>query len=375
MVADPAEVRLVNGSSRCSGRIEVLYDGKWGTVCDDDWDLQDARVVCRQLGCQDAISAPTEAHFGRGHGPIWLDGRNCGGWEDDLRKCPRKSWGMYGCSHNDDAGVVCSALPNSDSSRHGAGRVEVCCKWGTVCDAGWHLRDAQAVCKELDCRNASQVFQGAKYREGTGPIRLQSVSCTGYETGTICDAGWDLQDAHVACRELSCGNASKALGGAHFGQGSGPIWMEGVNCTGEEAFLRDCPQGPWGQHSCDHSQDASVECSAVRLASSSSRCAGRVEVFHNNEWGTICNTGWDLQDAQVVCQELGCGNVSRIVGAAKYGEGSGPIWLHSVNCTGGEAALSECAKGPQAQQSCSHSQDASVDCTGESAGRRRIGSP
>ncbi len=63
-------VRLVNGATPLEGRVEVLVNGTWGTVCDSFWDLRDARVLCRQLGYKDAISAVGSAHYGQGKGML-----------------------------------------------------------------------------------------------------------------------------------------------------------------------------------------------------------------------------------------------------------------------------------------------------------------
>ncbi|XP_053546998.1 deleted in malignant brain tumors 1 protein [Bombina bombina] len=101
-------IRLVNGPSRCAGRVEVFHNEEWGTVCDDSWDIHDVKIVCNQLGCGTALSAPANAQYGRGNGTIWLDDVMCKGTEPSIDACPHSAWGTHDCHHGEDASAVCS---------------------------------------------------------------------------------------------------------------------------------------------------------------------------------------------------------------------------------------------------------------------------
>ena len=102
-------VHLVNGPTEYEGRVEVYHSGEWGTVCDDGWDLNDAQVVCNELGVGRAIAAKHGAYYEKGGGNIWLDNVNCIGTELAIRNCSHRGWGNYNCDHKKDAGVQCTS--------------------------------------------------------------------------------------------------------------------------------------------------------------------------------------------------------------------------------------------------------------------------
>ena len=101
-------VRLVNGTTKREGRVEIYYQGSWGTVCNDLWDDTDAEVVCRQLGYTLGTALTNPLHYGEGTGPILLDDVRCTGEEERLSECSTGGWGINNCLHHEDAGVICS---------------------------------------------------------------------------------------------------------------------------------------------------------------------------------------------------------------------------------------------------------------------------
>lgn len=107
-LTDSNPIRLKNGTSPCSGRVEIFRDGIWGTICDDKWGMQEAAVVCRQMNCGSALQVKYKAYFGRGQDRVWMDDLECTGSEKSLTDCPHRGFGDNDCDHNEDAGVICS---------------------------------------------------------------------------------------------------------------------------------------------------------------------------------------------------------------------------------------------------------------------------
>nr|XP_006013074.2 PREDICTED: deleted in malignant brain tumors 1 protein-like [Latimeria chalumnae] len=548
------DYRLVNGPNRCSGRVELQFRDTWGSVCDHEWDLQDADVLCRQSNCGYAIATPGGAAFGEGSGTIWADEFQCKGNESSLWECPIKPSSYHSCTHKNDAGVICSdqiqkPKVSSDEQCEKQADIYYIGTWTRLSNNAWEINGKNTVCRRLYCVDSVQN------NDSTGVAKLPNIlkrlHCKGNENslwnctlsyspsseissntadisgeiyafcsenlklrlangrgecegrvevyykdtwGTVCDDSWDITDADVVCRQLQCGHAIHARASALFGSGSGKIWLDDLNCSGNESALWQCPSRKWGRHDCSHKEDAGVMCSGfkqlrlvggtnecsgklevfyngswgnvcynnmnrhtanflcqhlncglnkqlastsvsdsqdsllldnvkcyghetviwqcssslrgehqctqlevaeltcsesrvkpaplipdscsrksesnctdydkLRLVGGETKCSGRLEVWYSGSWGTVCDDSWDLPDAEVVCRQLGCGAAESIPGEAKFGKGTGPIWLDEVRCRGKELVLQDCRSSPWGQHDCSYKEDVQVHCRG-----------
>ncbi|KAL6460186.1 hypothetical protein MHYP_G00319450 [Metynnis hypsauchen] len=406
-------IKLIGGS-HCSGRVEVLHGETWSTVCDADFDQQDAEVVCRELGCGLPVEVLGAAAFGKGESQVWSEELQCRGQESQIHFCPTSSSLKHNCSHDSDVRLVCAGVRLVGGSRC-SGRVEVLHgeTWSTVCDADFDQQDAEVVCRELGYGPPVEVLGAAAFGEGEGQVWSEELQCRGNESqihfcptssslkhtcshesdvglvcagrikliggshcsgkvevlhgqtwSTVCDVDFDQQDAEVVCRELGCGLPVEVLGAAAFGRGEGQVWSDELQCRGNKSQIHFCPTSSSLKHNCSHDSDVRLVCAGVRLVGGS-RCSGRVEVLHGETWSTVCDADFDQQDAEVVCRELGCGLPVEVLGAAAFGRGEGQVWPEELQCRGNESQIHFCPTSSSLKHNCSHDSDVGLVCAGK----------
>uniref|UniRef100_A0A8K9WS92 protein-lysine 6-oxidase n=1 Tax=Oncorhynchus mykiss TaxID=8022 RepID=A0A8K9WS92_ONCMY len=350
------------------GRVEVFYNGAWGTVCDDEVDINLANVVCRELGFSRSLTWAHSSKFGEGQGLIWLDNVHCMGTELSLSDCHSNGWGINDCTHSEDLGIVCrEARTRQENPAVPQGRVRLeevrlrpvltgvrtgllsegvlevkhAGRWRHVCDQGWDLSGSRVVCGMLGYPSA-EAYDHTVYRK--------------------------LWDAKLA-------DPSTRLAGLSSKKG---YWVEQVKCLGTEPVLSQCHSQlslPRNQVTCQGGMYAVVRCVpghqftqregvwlGVRLKAGPRLGEGRVEVLREGKWGTVSDHLWDLKAASVVCRELGFGSAKEALNKAQLGQGTGPIHMNSVQCTGREKSLLQCSFREVPLYSVKHTNDVAVRC-------------
>ena len=249
------DVRLVGGDSVNEGRVEVYYEGQWGTVCDDSWHTVDADAVCKQLGFESAEQIFYRAQYGEGRDPIWIDQINCPVGVRSILNCSHNGWGVHDCQHSEDAGVKCKRIEPVKPAQL---PVRLRCpgyKQHGSCEA---------------CSNKLQPSPGDCFPRAI----IQGIVETYYngEWKPVSLDGWSRKSAHVVCNELGypeaygspslaalwtnwdalhCSSNDSTDGGSQCGENEiqendefrarlNSTWLKGLDCTGGESKLLDC---------------------------------------------------------------------------------------------------------------------------------------
>ncbi|XP_053197808.1 scavenger receptor cysteine-rich type 1 protein M130-like [Scomber japonicus] len=377
-------VRLVNGTSLCSGRLEVKSEQSWSSVCEADFDQQDAEVVCRELGCG-APSVLQGALYGEVEAPMWTKEFQCGGNESALLDCRRSDSARRTCSPGKAVGLTCSEsqpVRLVGGASRCAGTLEVKQgEWRPVSQSDWTLKEAAITCRYLDCGSAVStrsrnedsyrsvwwtsfncLQSGSALRDCVSSHYTSSIVeltcsdsvrlvngtslCSGrlevkseQSWSSVCEADFDQQDAEVVCRELDCG-APSVLQGALYGEVEAPMWTKEFQCGGHESALLDCRRSDSARRTCSPGKAVGLTCSEpVRLVGGASRCAGTLEVKHG-EWRPASYSIWNLKEADVICRYLDCG--SAVSTRSRYEDSNRSVWRIRSDCLQSGSELRDC---------------------------------
>ncbi|XP_036439713.1 deleted in malignant brain tumors 1 protein-like [Colossoma macropomum] len=351
-------VRLVDGAGRCSGRVEVKSHQSWSSVCESDFDQQDAEVVCRELDCGTPLILQG-ALLGEGKHPFGTKEFQCKGSENRLLTCSTSDREEHTCTPGKAVSLTCSGPDDVrlvDGSSRCAGTLEMfrSGEWRGVTADRWSMKEAAVVCRQLDCGSAVKstmsvpggdetrwgfhiackgsesavkectILYSSKIRYPVGVVCSDSVRladgaglCSGrvevkpHQSWTsVCEADFNQQDAEVVCRELGCG-APLTLQGALFGEGKHQFGTKEFQCKGTEKSLLTCSTSERQEQNCTPGKAVGLTCSEpdeMRLVEGSSRCAGTVEIFYNGQWRKVGAEVWNINTAAMVCRQLDCGS-------------------------------------------------------------------
>ncbi|XP_059214267.1 scavenger receptor cysteine-rich type 1 protein M130-like [Centropristis striata] len=313
-------VRLVNGSrsSLCSGRLVVKSNQsnhQWSSVCEANFDRQDAEVVCRELGCG-APSVLQGALYGEGEAPMLTREFQCGGNESSLLDCRSSDSAARSCSSGKAVGLTCSApvrLVGGKSRCAGRGKghpersvwvIEPECVQSGSAVRECVMSNSSLLFVHLTCSDSVRLENGSSLCSGRLVVKSNQSN---HQWSSVCEDDFDRQDAEVVCRELGCG-APSVLQGALYGEGEAPMLTREFQCGGNESSLLDCRSSDSAARSCSPGKAVGLTCSEpVRLVGGISRCAGYLEV-KQGDWKGVSEFRWTLKEADVTCRELDCGS-------------------------------------------------------------------
>ncbi|XP_073963631.1 lysyl oxidase homolog 2-like [Choristoneura fumiferana] len=180
--------------------------------------------------------------------------------------------------------------------------------------------------------------------------------------GAVCDDSWDNAAAQVVCSTFN--RSGVATHGSKYGEATRKFWMDDVVCEGTETSLSQCIFSGWGTSDCEASEAAGAICqygvnpltvmkpakssllsaldngASLRLAGGKNNREGRVEIYHQEKWGSICPDGWTLYEAIAVCRHLALGYAAQALQTNVFG--SSKVILSGVDCRGNETNLFMC---------------------------------
>ncbi|XP_035863944.1 scavenger receptor cysteine-rich type 1 protein M160-like [Sander lucioperca] len=354
-----------NKPSTCYGEVHIQVNGQSRAVCDTTWTKKEAEVVCRELNCGSMISYQKNdvKTFTR---EMIMDNVNCFGDESSLWHCKAKRYNnRVQCSSV--AYVVCAGsieVDLFDGPGKCAGRVEIQHegKWHRVNEVGWISNNSDAVCKQLNCGRRRDLTTPEKFSQGSNDFLRKTVKCNSdakhiseclpeanspvptknlVAVGITCEEHkvvflkgdnscsglvgiehgpktywlsgsnetWDQNSANTVCRQMHCGNASNHISISRPDLMK-DVWNVSYSCLSNSTSLLDCENTtPPSNHG---DTIATVTCSGKIEVKLTNECWGYVNVCADGECGGVCADTWTDQKSVMLCENLGCGDISLV---------------------------------------------------------------
>ena len=340
------------------GTLEMLgEDKKWRMVCANNWSGDDSRVACGQLGFSHVGVVPGKiaATMKRRRAPYGMHSVKCTGAENNLIWCEKElldeETGFGRCPGKKPVLLAC---------RPGRMYIENIYQENSTPDEKTVYDD-----KILFSRSRQPPGQNIRLKAGgnigSGRVEVKVDN----QWGTVCHENWSVESANVVCRELGFGSAKSAFKDSQFGNGHGPVYWTKVNCTGFEPKLEQCAHEALADATeyqirtrpmCNHGHDVSVECNTpkleqratmqVRLTGGRHFREGRIEVKVNGQWGAVCSNDFSMNNAVVICRQLGFGYAHQFVSNLHYWkegpDGYDGVLMSGLKCEGDEMSIQQC---------------------------------
>ncbi|XP_033109291.1 deleted in malignant brain tumors 1 protein-like [Anneissia japonica] len=355
------DVRLVkNGTTSYEGRLEIFLENSWGTVCDKNFDDRLADLVCRQLGYNGTGEALEGGRFGPGSGKHLRNIKCNVTHVGKLTDCQSQSGITKRCTHNTDVGVRCHGdvvdeKPDQQSTSDNNG------------EKTDNITNTQPQNGEV------RLIDGDRVSEGRLEVFLYG------RWGTVCDKNFDKSLGELVCRQLGFTEVANVLPGSTFGvETSKPMHMRNIRCSENATAIGECEYQRGLTHRCSHNTDVGVVCRQaittevanqtaegdVRLTSPENEVgSGRLEVFINDQWGTVCDVKFNIEHGNLVCRQLNFESAVAIETDSFFGKGTGmPMHMRNLKCNATAQRIFDCGYNRGFTNRCTHDTDVGIRC-------------
>ncbi|XP_025102844.1 deleted in malignant brain tumors 1 protein-like isoform X2 [Pomacea canaliculata] len=318
--------RLVGGNTS-SGRLEVLNNGTWGAMCDEDFGLQETQVACRMLGFDSNVTSLTHDNSS---GTVFYGNVTCNGTEASLTDCQHGGFSPRDCQQSRAVSISSPELTlRLVNGNPWSGRLEIFYhgKWRSMCDGSFGPKEAQVVCRMF-------AF------DSPGAVRVYSVT---------------------------------------YGRGSGTLRLANVRCAGSETSLLQCTHNGLRDEDCGHTDDIAVICNirehfTPRLTAGNT-WSGRLEILYSGTWSSVCDTSFGYKEARVGCRMLGFDSPDIFaVNSFVFGDRDSTVLFGDLDCQGTETSLVQCNYSSLYNHRCGAGRDIGLICKAQTGDFRLAGS-